>query len=407
MLSSSLTRDSSMLRKTLVASAISLSLANIASAATINVGPINCSLIDAIFSADQDISVGLCTHGSGNDTIVLQPNSIHTLTVVNSSATNRGDNGLPLISTNITIQGNGANITRADGAPEFRIFYVAGSGSLTLNDATVSNGSTLDEGGAILGFGTVTLNRVIVSDNFAKYGGGIYAREPLNIADSSILQNTASQNGGGVNTYDTLVTIDKSTIANNIARVGGGIAVRQGSLDLTNTTVSGNTATEDGSYGSGGAISKSGAEVTIVNSTITNNSAGFSAIRTSGSPILVSNSVIANDAVDLDCQLPITDSGNNWFGDSSCNAVASGDPRLGPLKANGGLTLTHSPKAGSGVIDAGDDATCAAAPIENLDQRSELRPVGDHCDIGAVEFTDDGSFFVIPLGNGKTVVVPL
>ena len=40
---------------------------------------------------------------------------------------------------------------------------------------------------------------------------------------------------------------------------------------------------------------------------------------------------------------------------------------------------------GSPAIDAANDATCAAAPINNLDQRGVTRPRGAHCDIGAVE----------------------
>jgi len=41
--------------------------------------------------------------------------------------------------------------------------------------------------------------------------------------------------------------------------------------------------------------------------------------------------------------------------------------------------------AGSPAINAGDDATCAAAPVSGLDQRGIIRPQGVHCDIGAYE----------------------
>jgi hypothetical protein len=40
---------------------------------------------------------------------------------------------------------------------------------------------------------------------------------------------------------------------------------------------------------------------------------------------------------------------------------------------------------GSAARDAGDDATCAAPPVNNLDQRGVARPQGTHCDIGAIE----------------------
>jgi hypothetical protein len=40
---------------------------------------------------------------------------------------------------------------------------------------------------------------------------------------------------------------------------------------------------------------------------------------------------------------------------------------------------------GSPAIDNANAATCAAPPINNLDQRGVTRPVGTGCDIGAYE----------------------
>jgi hypothetical protein len=44
-----------------------------------------------------------------------------------------------------------------------------------------------------------------------------------------------------------------------------------------------------------------------------------------------------------------------------------------------------APAAGSPAVDAGNDATCAAAPVNNLDERGVTRPAGAHCNIGAYE----------------------
>jgi hypothetical protein len=71
--------------------------------------------------------------------------------------------------------------------------------------------------------------------------------------------------------------------------------------------------------------------------------------------------------------------------DGSCSAELSGDPNLGPLADNGGATQTMELLAGSPAIDAGNDGLCAAAPVNNLDQRGIARPQGPHCDIGAFE----------------------
>src|SRR5690606_29126136 len=60
-------------------------------------------------------------------------------------------------------------------------------------------------------------------------------------------------------------------------------------------------------------------------------------------------------------------------------------PLLGPLASNGGTTQTHALLANSPAIDAGDNAGCAAAPVNGVDQRGTVRPQGAACDIGAYE----------------------
>ncbi len=88
-----------------------------------------------------------------------------------------------------------------------------------------------------------------------------------------------------------------------------------------------------------------------------------------------------------------TSQGNNAVpagqcGGSSATGDVSGDPKLGPLANNGGTTLTRKLLPGSSAINAGnpngckDDMEKAISP----DQRTEPRPQGSACDIGAVEF---------------------
>src|SRR5437867_12960024 len=83
-------------------------------AATLNVGG-GCTLIDAITAANTDAATGGCSAGSGADTLVLQNSSVHTLTTVNNSSL--GPTGLPVISSEITIEGNNSTIERDSSAP--------------------------------------------------------------------------------------------------------------------------------------------------------------------------------------------------------------------------------------------------------------------------------------------------
>src|SRR4051794_19209015 len=61
-----------------------------------------------------------------------------SLTAVNDAAA--GGNGLPIVTSPLTINGNGSTITRVAGSPNFRIFF-ASSAALSLNQLTVSGGA--------------------------------------------------------------------------------------------------------------------------------------------------------------------------------------------------------------------------------------------------------------------------
>ncbi len=84
-----------------------------------------CSLIEAIQAANTDSDYNGCSLASGSygdDTIQLQAGATYTLTAVDN--TTDGPNGLPSITSTITIAGQGAAIIRDSAAANFRIFYV-------------------------------------------------------------------------------------------------------------------------------------------------------------------------------------------------------------------------------------------------------------------------------------------
>ena len=103
----------------------------------INVPDVNpdgyCSLIEAIDNANADAAVHAdCAAGSGADVITLAPSSVHTIT----SAILPGQ-GLPTITSQMTIGGNGATLSVAP-VPVDQVIDVAATGDLTLSNATIT-----------------------------------------------------------------------------------------------------------------------------------------------------------------------------------------------------------------------------------------------------------------------------
>ena len=141
-------------------------------------GP-DCRLRDAITAANTDTATGGCPAGSGVDTIELPVDAAISLTEPDNDSD--GPNGLPSVTSEITIIGNGTALQRdeAGGTPDFRIFHVAADGDLLLNGLTVRNGSAQGEfpasGGGILNRGALELTNCTISGNTAGFddlGGG-------------------------------------------------------------------------------------------------------------------------------------------------------------------------------------------------------------------------------------------
>ena len=129
-------------------------------------------------------------NGNGkNDTINLAAGT-YTLTKVNNDTD--GPNGLPSITSTITIKGVGSDsttIARDISAPDFRIVHVAASGVLILDGVTITGGDPgRERGGGIANFrGTLTLLDSTVSSNSAFVARGIYnSGGKLTLLDSTV-----------------------------------------------------------------------------------------------------------------------------------------------------------------------------------------------------------------------------
>jgi hypothetical protein len=442
------------LARTLAGAALLLALGHgVGHAATITVNTtipkINssdglCSLIEAIINANDDAATHSdCVAGSGAD--VIQLPAAATITVANTFTHYYGATGLPTITSEITIEGNGGKIAGKKGA-SFRLIAVESSGDLTLSNVTVSGGSQ-NHGGAIFNYGTLTINDSTITGSKANLGGGIFngSAAVLTIDGSTVSKNTAGY-GGGVYDYSGVVTITNSRVTGNKSFVdGGGVYERSGTLAIQYSTISNNTSGRDGAgmhnrdsaatitystisgnktgfFGYGGGIYDRSSETLVENSTISGNKASVGGGIFNRATLTVSNSTIAkNTAIDGGGILNVRDltlkrsliSGNqafvgreiddfdtvtknnyNLFGTNGHDGVIGFSPGptdivpggglgsiLSPLANNGGPTQTHALVSGSPAIDAAP----ADSDCPAADQRGVARPQGASCDIGSFE----------------------
>ncbi|MEZ0395827.1 MAG: sortase [Anaerolineales bacterium] len=324
---------------------------------------------------------GMLTIDGGGNITISGNNSVQVMRV-NSGA-------------NLTLQ----NLTIANGSATLGggIYNV---GTLTVTNATFS-GNSADYGGGIENYGTLTVTDSTFSNNSATiYGGGIENYGALTVTDSTFSNNSANNNGGGILNYYSTLTVTNSTFSNNSATYdGGGVYNDGGTLTVTNSTFSTNRANNNG----GGVFNYYG-RLTVTNSTFSGNSATSGGGIENRGTLTLKNTLIANSTSGGDCVGSLSGSNINNLIEDSSNAcglthgvngnIIGFDPILGALT---GSPAYFPLNPLSPAIDAGDDATCAAAPVNNQSQNGVTRPQdGDGngttiCDIGSYERPDTTS----------------
>jgi uncharacterized repeat protein (TIGR02543 family) len=159
-----------------------------------------CSLKEAIYSATLGNNVAVdfinsdgsdnlitteCVAGSGDDTIVLPTGAILQISTIPLDSHNPyGPTATPIITSNITIEANGATLEHV-GTLNFRAFAVGNTGSLTIRNAhikgfTVKGGNGTAGGGGGMGA-----------------GGAIYVQNGAVVIDSSTFESNRATGGDG------------------------------------------------------------------------------------------------------------------------------------------------------------------------------------------------------------------
>jgi hypothetical protein len=236
--------------------------------------------------------------------------------------------------------GAGPGGTVGDGDP--------GKGGRFGGDANAhSGGGGAGLGGAIFNdSGSVVVRNSTFTRNFAVrgVGGG---------ADTSHPAHNGADAGGAIFSRNGRLTVQNATIANNESTgFGGGVVVVADPEDVGTLFVLENTIVfHNGSMDDNGNLTASHGECSIMGSGVTGTFAG---------------NLIENN-------------------DNCPGVVTTGDPRLGPLQRNQGLTPTMAIPKTSAAFNAADSATSLAR-----DQRGQTRPENGGFDIGAYELCLQG-----------------
>ena len=394
---------------------------------------IHAATIDLNSCAADDLINAIETANSNDeaDVINLNGDCIYTLTAIYDIK--EGDNGLPLIYSTITINGNGAAIERSSepGTPAFRLIRIAESGDLTLGHTIIRNGVAIDSpytiyggsGGGLSNQGTVTLTKCTLTGNTAYIGGGFNNTSGIVALDNTTLAGNTASTGGGFNNTSGIVTLDNSILTDNSAsRWGGGFETsRSGTVTLISSTLSRNSASTGGGFDN-----FSSGTVALTNSTLSDNSAvnGGGFFSSTYSMVTIANSTLSANSA--------SEKGGGFYNDNntyvpsevtvtnstlSGNAAAIGGGLYSELSNSVVVTrLTNTIVASSlggncagdslvtDVANLFDDATCNGTAIVNINLDSNLSdnggPTQTHALLAGSAAIDAGMDCSVPPVNG-------
>ena len=321
----------------------------------------DCSLREAIQAANTDTAVDACFAGSGADTIVL-PAGTYSLSIAGAGEYANATGDLN-ITSDLTLQGDGAATTILDGADLDRVLHIfAGQvqisgvtirngsaefgsgifnhgGTLEIYNSSIRNNDAIVKGGIFNGsLGTATIKNSTISENTGSHGG-ISNEGTVTIIDSTFSNNVVTNDlGGAIGNGDTgIMTIEGSNFSGNGSARGGAI-FNWGSISITGSSFTGNTA------GSGGAITNSGSGIaTIDKSTFSENSApDGGAIFNFGGDLTLISVTVKNNTANFGGGIFNSDSLSLIKSMVTGNSATSGPGSGGGIFNNGSVTLTKS-----------------------------------------------------------------
>lgn len=347
------------------------------------------------------------------------------------------------LDKDVTLTGQWWNPPVLNSAGQGTVLHVLPGVNVTLRGLVLRNGAAFSgNGGGLLNEGNLWLDHCLVADNAAASGAGIANLGTLVMVSSVLSNNTATSSGGGIhNAAGGIVLVTNSTITANLAQDGAGVFNRgaatlvgslvssnlahgllgngggfrcsTGLLQVVNTTISGNQAVPAAVLpltGLGGGVCVDAGVVEFQSSTVAFNTAS---LHGGGISIAAVAQVLSGNSIFADNVSPDSpDYGGVMYSDGhnlvenpvglapagpAPSDLVGQDARLGPLRDNGGPTLTHALSSNSPAIDA------AAFPAPATDARGLVRPfdlpwianAAQGLDIGAFEYIDPSPYLIL------------
>ncbi len=184
----------------------------------------NCTLSDAIRSANSNTAHGGCPAGGGGyDSITL-----------NGHISLQDD--LDAITSAIRIDGEGFSIS---GNDERQLFSVSNSGDLSLNNISLINGAAL-AGGAVNNDGALAISHAYLADNNSSgTGGAIHSTGRLIISNSTFADNNSAEDGGAMYIAGGTAWLTHITLYNNPSQTSGQLHLAAGTVNMRNSLLAG------------------------------------------------------------------------------------------------------------------------------------------------------------------------
>jgi hypothetical protein len=258
-----------------------------------------------------------------------------------------------VIEKNVSISGPGADRLSVDGnqTPFQCVLFTALGKTVAISGLTITNG----DAGICNDHGALTVNNCVVSGN-SSYGGISVNGSHGPVVERGNNRRDTQKNYGDRVLAGVSLTIDNSIVSDNL---GPGVLNYSATVTILNTTISGNSA---GQCGGGAGIYASGFKAppftTVSNSTISGNSAcdaGGGIFNAYGGLSVVNSTISGNSAGNGGGGIANSDGGVHI-----ANTTFSGN------SAGSGGGIYNSAGQFGGLLEIGDTILNAGASGENI-----------------------------------------